>query len=257
MSDEAEKVASILEKLTVLSSTLALDKTNLQRKLGINSKPRTETDFINSPNFHFLRSRARQTPDVQCININEKFCKRFYRCGFDALTSYILSNSDISKRVLLSLDWLFDSRLEPRLSASIIKTSIALESILIFSETESLAQSLSERAAFILSSNPNRRKLISRILKRFYDARSGIVHGSHNKAKKITSSLLETGDRLTVLLCLIIAANSKLWSTTENLREWCENQRWGEPSSEVKIPFPDIYLRNALLVGQKELDQIK
>ena len=158
-------------------------------------------------------------------------------------------------RVKNSLQWLFKSRIESRLPASIVKTSIALESLLIFSESESLAQSLSERAAFILSSEPNRRKLISRILKRFYDTRSGIVHGSQKKAKKLTSTLLETVDRLTVLLYLSISANSNQWPTSDRLREWCETQRWGTPSSKIVVPFPDLYLKNALVVGAKEFEQ--
>lgn len=255
MGDEAEKVASILEKLTVLSSTLVLSKNDLQHKLGISLKPRTETFLIISPSFRFLRSRAHPTPVVQGVCIDETFCNRFSRCGFDALADYIHSKSDMANRVMSSLEWLFESRVEPRLPASVVKTSIALESLLIFSESESLAQSLSERTAFILSIDPARRQQISRILKRFYDARSGVVHGSQKKAKKLTPSLLETVDRLVVLLCLVITANSKLWPTTEALREWCETQRWGEPSSELKIPFPDIYLKNALALGQKELEQ--
>ena len=106
-----------------------------------------------------------------------------------------------------------------------------------------------------MSPDPNRRQQISRILKRFYDARSSVVHGNQKKAKKLTPSLLETVDRLAVLLCLVMVVNSKLWSTVEDLREWCETQRWGRPSSDVKIPFPDTYLKNALASGKKELDQ--
>jgi hypothetical protein len=35
-----------LEKVTVLSSTLATKRQKVQRRLGISSKPKTETDFI-------------------------------------------------------------------------------------------------------------------------------------------------------------------------------------------------------------------
>jgi hypothetical protein len=255
MSDEAETVASYLEKITVLSTTIVLSKESLLRKLGINVKPKTETDFIFSSNFHFLRSRARPEPVIQGIIIDETFRKRFLRCGFNFITSYIQSNTDIAHRVRLSLEWLFDSRIEPRLPASVVKTSIALESLLIFSESESLAQSLSERAAFILTSDPEKRQLISRILKRFYDVRSGVVHGSQKKTKRLSPPLLETVDRLTVLLCLVIVANPNLWPTTENLREWCEAQRWGVPSTDIAIPFPATYLRNTLALGSKSLEQ--
>ena len=207
-----------------------------------------------SPGYRFLRSRARPAPVAQGVLIDERFCKRFSRCSFNTLPDYMQSRTDIAKRVSRSLDWLFDSRTEPRLEAAVVKTSIALESLLIFSESESLAQSLSERAAFVLSSNPDRRHLISRTLKRFYEARSGVVHGSQKKAKKLTPALLETVDRLAILLCLIIAANSRLWYSADALREWCEGQRWGDPSKEVQIPFPGSYLRNAIALSQDELE---
>ncbi len=250
ISEEAEEVATILEQLTVLSSTLVLTRDELQRKLGISSKPRTERDFIIGPAFRFLRSRARPTPTVKGICIDERFSKRFSRCGFDELAGYCLSNSKFAPRVLSALNWLFESKIEPRQPASVVKTSIALESLLIFSESESLAQSLSERGAFILSSDPIRRQQISRILKRFYTARSGIVHGSHKK-RKLTPFFLEAVDRITILLCLVVAANSQLWTDIETLKNWCEIQRWGKPSIEIKIPFPDSFLRKAITLAEK------
>lgn len=253
--DEAERIADVLERVTILSSTIALRKEGLLRKLGIGLKNRTEINLILSSDYRFLQSHTHPAPNVQGIVIDDNFCKRFTRCGFATLADYVFSNFELSNRVARSVQWLFDSRIEPRLPASIVKTSIALESLLIFSESESLAQALSERAAFILSSDPSRRKNISRILKRFYEVRSGVVHGNQKKAKKLTPSLLETVDRLTILLCLVIASNSKLWQKTEDLQEWCETQRWGEPSSEVNIPFSDVYLRNALITGSKEFER--
>jgi hypothetical protein len=254
IGEKTEKVATSLERITVLSSSITLDRSQFQRKLGISSRPRSETSFMISPGFRFLRSRARPAPAAQGILVDERFCKRFSRNGFDALADYVQSNTDIAKRVSRSLDWQFDSRTDPRLEAAVVKSSIALESLLIFSESESLAQSLSERAAFALSSNPDGRHLISRALKRFYDVRSGVVHGSEKKVKKLTPSLLETVDRLAILLCLVMAANSRLWHSADALREWCEGQRWGAPSKEVQFPFGGSYLRNALALCQDELE---
>jgi hypothetical protein len=128
---------------------------------------------------------------------------------------------------------------------------------LIFSESESLAQTLSERVAFMMTSDPSKRYQISRIIKRFYDARSGVVHGSHKKLRRLTPALLEAVDRLEILLCLIISSNSQLWPTVSGLHEWCESQRWGGPSKDVKIPFPSSYLKNALALGQKELEPVR
>lgn len=255
IADQAEKVARSIERLTVLSSTLAVDRNQLQRRLGITEQSRTEINFIADHSFRFLRSRAKPEPSSQGIDIDNRFGNRFIKCGFDRLAEYIQTRSEIANRLTLSQEWLFDSRTEPRLSASVVKTAIALESLLIFSESESLAQTLSERAAFILSSSPARRQLISRIIKRFYDARSGVVHGSQKKAKKLTPLLVEIVDRLAIMLHLVLAANASMWPSTDSLREWCELERWGEPSTKVKIPFPDLYLRNTVQMSQQELDQ--
>lgn len=254
IGEKTEQVATSLERITVLSSSIALDRGQLQRKLGISAGPRSEISFMISPGFRFLRSRTRPVPATQGVLIDERFCKRFSRCGFNTLADYMQSTTDLAKRVSRSLDWLFDSRTDPRMEAAVVKTSIALESLLIFSESESLGQSLSERAAFALSSNPDRRRLISRTLKRFYDARSGVVHGSEKKVKKLTPTLLEAVDRLAILLCLVIAANSRLWHSADALREWCEGQRWGEPSKDVQLPFLGSYLRNALALSSDELE---
>jgi hypothetical protein len=254
MRDKAEETALQVERIAVLSSALAIKKQDLLRKMGISHMRRTEVDFIFSADFRFISSTSIITPKIQGLLIDDTFSKRFSQCGFYGLGSYLHSNSDLSSRVSLSIQWLFDSRVEPRIQSAAVKSAISLESLLIFSETESLAQSLSERAAFILSANPARRQLISRILKRFYEVRSGVVHGSQKNAKKLTQNLLETVDRIAVLLNLAISANSKIWSDVDSLRVWCESQRWGEPSKEINIPFPDKYLRNLLAVGKNEFD---
>lgn len=251
MGDEAESVGDLIEKLAVLSSTLALHKQKLQRKLGISPRPQTEIDFIIGPEFRYLRSRSRSVPTAQGIQVGERFCRRFSRCGFFNLYQYCLSPGDLQKRVKSSLDWLFESRREPRLPASVVKTAIALESLLIFSESESLARSLSERAAFVLSSSPETRQQISKIVKRFYNARSSVVHGGRRKLRDLSPSLIEAVDRLSVLLYLTIGMNPQLWSSAEDLRGWCEMQRWGEPSTEVEVPYPHTYLKNAIALSQK------
>ncbi len=254
IKEKAEEIAAQIERVAVLSSTLAVKKKDFLRKLGFSEKPKSEFNFSFSPDFQFISSKSKSIPKVQGLIIDKTFAKRFAQCGFYNLIATNQSSSDLANRVSLSLQWLYDSRIEPRMQASIVKTSIALETLLIFAESESLAQSLSERAAFILSSNPSRRELISKILKRFYDVRSGVVHGSRKKANKLTSSLLEIVDRMALLLNLVISANSKIWMNTESLRTWCETQRWGEPSGEIIIPFPDTYLKNVLVVASKELE---
>jgi hypothetical protein len=96
IGDKAEQIANSLERITILSSTIAVDKEQLQRKLGISTRPGTVTDFMISSGFRFLRSRARTAHTIQGLTIDERYRNRFLRCGFARLrhqSSRLLSHS--------------------------------------------------------------------------------------------------------------------------------------------------------------------
>jgi len=252
MINEAEQFAIALEKLAVLSTTFSMSRSELQRRLALSEYRRSEFDVTIGRDFNYLRSKSKPERTVQGIAIDERFCRRFERCGFPTLLSFCVTDNDIARRVRRTVDWLFESRLEPGLSAAAVKTSIALESLLIFSESESLSSSLSERAAFILSPSEETRRKVSRLVKNFYDIRSGVVHGNRKKAAMLTARLLDAVDRLILMLCLIIASNSDKWISQETLREWSESQRWGGPSTNVLIPIPAMYIRNTLTMYERD-----
>ncbi len=249
--DEGARVSDLIEKLVILSSTLVLSKAELQKKLGISPRPQTEIDFVLGPAFRGLSSRSRTVPNVQGVKVDEQFCRRFSKCGFFDLYKYSLSEGKLQQKVRTSMDWLYESRRESSIHASVVKTAIALESLLIFTESESLAGSLSERMAFILSSLPETRKQISATIKRFYNARSRVVHGSRRQLADLSPLLVEAVDRFMILLYLTVAANGELWSSPDELRNWCEMQRWGTPSTNLKIPYSPSYLKHAMALAQK------
>lgn len=244
--EKIRKVADLLEMLSVLSVSLVLRRNELQKKLGISLSLRNCVDFSWENNFQYFSSKLRSAPPAPGISIDKRFCKRFSRSGFNKLYEYCLLDNSLTKRVFLSLSWLFEAIKEPNLNASIVKTSITLESLLIFNESEALAKSLSERTAFILSVSPSIRHKISQIIKRFYEVRSGIVHGSRKKLKKLTPELVESVNRLCILCCLTIASNSDKWSETKDLINWFENERWNIPTADIQPTYIQRYLKNAL-----------
>jgi hypothetical protein len=251
MAREAEKAADLAEKLAVVSSALAHPRTVPRQEKGDRVKPAAEIEFVVGPGCRHFRSRSKRIFAAGVLPITRQFCGRFDRCGFSVLYQHCLLTSSLSERVRTSLGWLFESRRETSLPTAVVKTAIGLESLLIFSESESLSQTLSERTALILTNRPDSRRQVSSIVKRFYDARSGIVHGSAKKQKKLTPFLVEGVDRLCVLILLIIAANAKVWSSVDELRIWYENQRWGSPWTNLSIPFAQSYLNNAIVLAQK------
>lgn len=157
-------------------------------------------------------------------------------------------NTKISSRVKAAINWLIESRQDVTLSAAIVKTSIALESLLIFDKSEPLSKSLSERAAFLLSPDANVRKNISKIIKQFYNERSKVVHGS---SSSVHINMIESVDRLIVLLCLIISNNKNQFRNQEKIQNWCEDIKWGQQKFDIILPFSNTYLKNALKLFYK------
>lgn len=247
---EAQKTANLVEKLVILSSNLAMYKKDFQRMLAITSHRRSTFDFTIGPKYSYLKSKLNSEPKIQGIIVDDTLCNRFERCGFPQLVTLCTSNHDIANRIIQTIDWLFESRQEPLLPASVVKTSIALESLLISNESEPLAKSLSERAAFILSSDPDIRYEISKNVKKFYNARSRVVHGGRRKSNKLTPDLIEGMDRLVVLLCLTMASNPDVWDSMKSITDWCESQRWATSNTEICVPFPTLYLKNAIKLMQ-------
>ncbi len=242
--EDIEEIANQIEKIVLLSATLVVKKDRFLKKLGIHSKHRSELDIIIGSQIQYISSRLKGAKLPDGISITESFRNRFVKCGFSRLYDYCQVKSDLSKRVISSMDWLFESRREPSMHASVVKTSIALETLLIFAESETLGRSLSERVAYILSSDPDVRKRLGKMVLEFYNARSGIVHG--NSRRMADKSLIEAIERILVLIYLTISHNSYLWPSVKEFRKWFEIQRWGYPSSHVNRPFPKHYLKNAL-----------
>ena len=253
MLETGEQVAEVIENLAILATTLVMRRNELHRKLGIVKSATGEINLAVTSGFKRIRLRSQRAPSLEGILIDKSFCNRFSKCGLIQLFQYLQSTGDLTKRVRTSANWLLESRRESRLNAAVVKTAIALESLLVFSESESLARTLSERSAFILSNSPDVRRIISAIILRFYDVRSGVVHGSQKKAKKLTPSLIECVDRLTLILHLIIASNTDVWPSVESLRLWCELQRWDKPFSNLKFPLSRKYLNNALDLAAAEI----
>ncbi len=242
----AKEIATFFEKVALLSTTFVLNRQDLQRNFAFGPRNETFIDITIGPRFYSLRSSSKLKHPVPPITIDDRFCKRFERCGFPELVKLCASEGGIALRTRSTVNWLFESRREEVQSAAIMKTAIALESLLIFDKSEPLARALSERLAFITSPNPHTRRRISSVVKKFYDARSGVVHGRRNGVRSGAPAMLEGIDRLTLLACLTIAANLDRWNSNEAILEWLETQRWGSPDTDVKTPFSRSYLERAI-----------
>jgi len=110
---------------------------------------------------------------------------------------------------------------------------------------EPTRRALSERSAYLLSDDPEVRLQISRSVKSFYSTRGSIVHGNAPADSIDLTRTLEFGDRMVVLISLVLAANPNVWSKADDMRRYCDSVRWGEHPS-CSRPWSKRYLNAAL-----------
>ncbi|TKB68410.1 MAG: hypothetical protein E8D47_02865 [Nitrospira sp.] len=241
----ARRLADMAEKAALLSSALSLRRDRTHSAAALSPHRRYGFDLAISPGFRYLRSSERGEVKPRGIRIDPTFVRRFKRCGFEHLITAAISEGDVGKRLELAVSWLFESRLETAPQAAVVKTAIALESLLIASDNESLRGPLSERSAFLLSDDPGKRRRVSKGLRAFYDLRSSIVHGGRRRVA-VNPTLLEGVDRLVVLLLLTVGANRGSWQLFSQVVAEIENRRWGGSETAIQRPFPGSHLTRAL-----------
>lgn len=248
IASEAHIVANAVESVAVLSSVLYASRSTLQNRLGITEHRREVVDFTIGPAFNFLRSRSKREHVVRGVTVDQRFERRFRRLGLESLVNESVKSSELSTRLWQAVQWLLESRLEPASDAAVIKTSIALESLLGANDTEPLRATLSERSAFLLSDDPGLRASSSKLIRDFYDARSRVVHGSRKKHRPPSLRLIEAADRVVLMLLVTIAANISSFESFESLKKWGDDQRWGQ-RVRIARPFRDGDLKRALVRG--------
>lgn len=250
VNDQAKVIAELLEKACVLSTTPAFPRSNLHRALAVTEHRREVVDLLMGQRFEVLRSSSKRTRELKGLVIDATFIDRFKKLGIESIVKAAVEPTQVGTRIREGLNWLFESRLEPHVPAAIVKTTIALESMLGGSASEPLRQTLSERSAFLLSAKPTIRAEVSHCIKLFYDIRSAVVHGSGKSKAKAIDRTLETIDRLTLFILSTLAANHAQFNSFDALRIWCEECRWGT-STEIKRPFSESILRHAIAYSTK------
>lgn len=246
----ASQMALNAERVVLLSTVFSLKRKNLLGLLGISHLRENEIEFVVDSNFQYLRSRTHKSKNISKINIDDQLINRFNKNGFPKLYKYCISNNQIAKRLTQSMQWLIESRFETSEFSSVVKTSIALETFLVFNQSEPLSKVLSERCAFILSQNPQERSQISAIIKKFYNFRSGIVHGGKKRQSNLSINLVECVDRLLVMIYLIISANPSMWKSEKSIEDWCNTEKWKAPTQNIIIPYSKNYFHWALKLAE-------
>ena len=187
-------------------------------------------------------SQTRQVPTG--LSVGHKANRRLKKNGFQTLYEVVTSTSKLAERIERALNWLLQSRTDRSASSAIVKTATAMETLVVIGH-EPTRRALSERSAYLLSDDPKVRLQISRTVQSFYSMRGSIVHGKAPADSNDLIRTLEFGDRMVVLISLVLAANGNTWSNADDMRRYCDSVRWGETPS-CSRPWSRRYLNTAL-----------
>ena len=169
---------------------------------------------------------------------------RYQKLGFAALFELAVGGTELGSRMRVALGWLAQSRTDPSSKSALVKTSTALESLLVIGR-EPPTRTLAERSAYLLSDDPAMRPRIAKAALRFYTLRGQVVHGRSTVTSPEIERVLEFGDRLAVLLGLVVAAQRPTWRTASDVQKFCDRARWGLTSPCIR-PWAKSYLGNTL-----------
>ena len=178
------------------------------------------------------------------LAIDAKVAARYKRAGFGALYDFAITNVELASRIRAALGWLVESRTDASPDSALVKTSTGLESLLVIGR-EPPTRAVTERAAYLLTDDPETRQHVSKAAHRFYQIRGNIVHGKRVSSAAAVESALEFGDRAVVLLCLVIAAQVPAWKAAADVQGYADRVRWGYAPT-CKRPWPTRQLHNAL-----------
>jgi hypothetical protein len=242
---EAAIHASAVEDVVLVAALMGLTRSAVAKRLRPRDPSTHRVELAIGPGFRQLRARSARLGGKAGAEIDAPFAKRFSKHGFTHLYRLCTSATDMGTRVRYSIHWLKEAVREANLQSAVIQLAIAMETMFIFSESESLARSLGERLAFLLTDDENMRASVDTAVKRFYDARSGVAHGSRRKLRHLSVPLVDGAARLAVLSLCVVGANAQIWRTPDSLRDWFARERWVTPSA-IDRPFTVMALRRAL-----------
>ena len=226
----ASSLASLVEDLVLVAASLGMARSAIAKRVQPRDLATRRLELAIGPQFRQLRARSARPRGKAEVVLDASFGKRFAKHGFPNLYQLCASQTNMGDRVRHAVRWLKEAMCEEDLPSAVIHVAIALETMLVFSESESLARSLGERVAFLLADTERMRASIDATVKRFYDVRSGVAHGSRRKLRHLSVRLIDGVTRLAVLALCVIAANRNLWGTPEALRDWFARERWVAPS---------------------------
>jgi hypothetical protein len=142
-----------------------------------------------------------------------------------------MGNNELTKKVLLAVDWIGQSIAEKVASSAFIKAAIALE--VLFSPkkefiSSSITAQISESVAMLLGSNAESRFQTEKEVKDLYGIRSKVAH--EGKTDVAYADLAEVQHLAReVVIKMLTLESLKTLATGQDLQQFLKSQKYGCP----------------------------
>jgi hypothetical protein len=246
----ARAVADRAERLAFVATTYWLPRFRLHKLLALTSRPPGEGDLYLDPGIRHPSMRSPREARAKPIVIDDTFAKRFRRYGFPRVAGRIVRPKGFAaEKVDLAITWLREARVEVHNDAALIKTVIGLEALFVQEKGEPLAHTISERLAFLLGRDPAQRASLYRLSKRFYEARSNVVHSGSRE--RTPAETVELATQLLLMGAQALAENADAMSSKDASRAFFDGMRWSVSARPPPLPFPAGVVARLLRAAQR------
>jgi hypothetical protein len=152
--------------------------------------------------------------------------------GHDKLWAMLAQPSpgELAKRILSAIDWAGKAIRDTDKADAFVQAVFALEALLLFREsgvfvTPSVAHQLSETAAFLISSDRAKRRMVASRVGELYKLRSALVHGGSASVK-----VKDIVDCLSIVKTIILQMNTNAellgMSSMKQVWEWVQDKKY-------------------------------
>lgn len=184
-----------------------------------------------------LRTKSKPRPASRPLELTASTRRVAARLGVWLVAEVAAGDAPIGERLRVALHWLAEAAHDRSRAAAAVKLSTALESLL-GNGHDSATRSVSERSAYLLSDDPQRRRDIARAAKAMYTVRSEAVHGLKQGDLALPGPWIDAACKLVLAVAAVIATNRQAWPKHHQMVEWTDQCRWGPAQSVVRRVVP-------------------
>jgi len=194
--------------------------------------------FSVAPDLSIFHMKGERVGPHYPYELYNEHLEHLQRIGLSKIGNILLKEpnqrSPLERRLVNSIVWISKATQDPFDEDKFLSLCISMESLLCRDEKEAVAKTMAERLAFLLSTDPEKRRNIYKKGRKIYNIRSRLAHeGKPEKDEDVSNHLPYASHYAEAsTLNLLQLMTEKEWTTFEQFAEWIEELKFGSKIEE-------------------------